>query len=142
MEKKLALSIQALILMKSLKLTREHHLIWLTFIFGFRYKGDIQPDDIEFTNFSVDRLDSGEKLTLDAPIQENIEDGVKYIVYRVKADFYEEFDFHNYPFDRQILSIRFRHNHLTRDQLIYVVDFVGMRHANSEEIFAKPLKEK
>ena len=106
----------------------------IDFYLWFRYKGDIQPDDIEFTNFSVERLDSGEKLTLDAPIQEDIEDGVKYIVYRVKADFYEEFDFHNYPFDRQVLSIRFRHNHLTRDQLIYVVDFVGMRHANSEEI--------
>lgn len=109
----------------------------IDFYLWFRYQGDFQPDNIEFTNFSVERLDSGEKLTLDEPIQQDVENGVNYVVYRVKADFYEEFDFHNYPFDRQILSIRFRHNFLTRDRLIYVVDFVGMRHANTEEILKK-----
>ena len=109
----------------------------IDFYLWFRYQGDFRPDNIEFTNFSVERLDSGEKLTLDEPIQQDIENGVKYVVYRVKADFYEEFDFHKYPFDRQILSIRFRHNFLTRDRLIYVVDFVGMRHTNVEEILQK-----
>ncbi|MEM9542684.1 MAG: ABC transporter substrate-binding protein, partial [Cyanobacteria bacterium P01_E01_bin.42] len=109
----------------------------IDFYLWFRYQGDFRPDNIEFTNFSVERLDSGAKLTLDEPIQQDIENGVKYVVYRVKADFYEEFDFHKYPFDRQTLSIRFRHNLLTRDRLIYVVDFVGMRHANVEEILRK-----
>ncbi|MBP0016400.1 MAG: ABC transporter substrate-binding protein [Cyanobacteria bacterium SBLK] len=109
----------------------------IDFYLWFRYQGDFKPDNIEFTNFSVERLDSGEKLTLDEPIQQDIENDVNYVVYRVKADFYEEFDFHKYPFDRQILSIRFRHNLLTRDRLIYVVDFVGMRHANVEEILQK-----
>ncbi|MEA5470268.1 ABC transporter substrate-binding protein, partial [Spirulina sp. 06S082] len=106
----------------------------LDFYLWFRYKGDIEPDDIEFTNYSVERLDSGEKLTLDEPIKRDRHDGVNHVVYRVKADFHEKFDFHHYPFDDQILSIRFRHHTLGQEKLIYVVDFVGMRDTNTEEV--------
>ena len=106
----------------------------LDFYLWFRYKGDVQPDDIEFTNYAVERLDSGEKLTLDEPIKKDKHDDINHIVYRVKADFHEKFDFHHYPFDRQILSIRFRHHSLSQEELIYVVDFVGMRDTNTEEV--------
>ena len=106
----------------------------LDFYLWFRYKGDIQPYDIEFTNYAVERLDSGEKLTLDEPIERDRQDGVDRVVYRVKADFHDKFDFHHYPFDRQTLSIRFRHNTLSQEELIYVVDLVGMRDTNTEEV--------
>ncbi|GAB1542024.1 ABC transporter substrate-binding protein [Scytonema sp. NUACC21] len=104
------------------------------FYLWFRYQGDVPADDIEFTNYSVERLDSGEKLSLDKPIEAGQKDGVNYKVYRVKADFTEVFDFRLYPFDRQILKIRFRNTSLTRNQLIYVVDLVGMRGADSKRI--------
>ena len=112
----------------------------MDFYLWFRYKGDVRPDEIEFTNFDVERLDSGERLTLGEPIIQGEERGVKFVVYHVKADFYERFDFHNYPFDVQSLSIKFHHSNLTKNRLIYVSDIVGMRDKNpkiARENFAK-----
>ncbi|OLT62896.1 ABC transporter substrate-binding protein [Moorena bouillonii] len=104
------------------------------FYIWFRYQGDIPADQIEFTNYGIERLDSGEKLTLKEPIDTELNDGINYKVYRVKGDFHEKFDFHDYPFDHQTLSARFRHLNLTRDKLIYVVDFVGMRDTTTEKV--------
>lgn len=115
------------------------------FYLYFRYRGNIPADEIEFTNYSTERLDSGEKLSLKKPIKEGKEAPTKgdvafrrgdinYKVYRMKADFSDIFDFHLYPFDRQTLKVKFRHANLTRDQLIYVIDTIGMRGAKSEKI--------
>ncbi|MDY6804285.1 MAG: extracellular solute-binding protein [Cyanobacteriota bacterium] len=110
------------------------------FYLWFRYKGDIDASNIEFTNYSVERLDSGEKLELSEPIETKKVDGITYELYRLKADFKEQFLFDNYPFDRQKISVRFRHAHKTRQHLIYVVDFVGLQDISSKGILKK-LKE-
>jgi branched-chain amino acid transport system substrate-binding protein len=104
------------------------------FYLWFRFQGNIKADDIEFTNYGAARLDSGETLKLNAPIDEKIVDNFTYRVYRIKADFQEKFRFDDYPFDRQQLAVRFRHNNLTRDNLIYVVDLVGMRDTVAQQI--------
>ena len=104
----------------------------IDFYLWFRYKGNINPDEIEFTNYDVERLDSGEKLTLGKPNRKGEVNGVKYAVYHMKADFYELFDFHKYPFDIQSLSIRFHHSNLTKNRLIYVIDLIGMRDKTPE----------
>ena len=104
------------------------------FYLWFRFQGDIDADNIEFTNYGTDRMDSGEKLQLDEPINQEVVDGVNYRVYRVKADFQEEFWFNDYPFDRQKLAVRFRHTNQTRDNLIYVVDVVGMRDTVAQDV--------
>lgn len=106
------------------------------FYLWFRFRGDIDADNIEFSNYGTERLDSGDKLELDAPINEEVIDGITYRVYRVQADFKEKFRFDNYPFDRQKLAVRFRHANLTRDNLIYVVDVVGMRDTVAREIIS------
>ncbi|MGB3509771.1 MAG: ABC transporter substrate-binding protein [Microcoleaceae cyanobacterium] len=104
------------------------------FYLWFRYKGNLIPDQIEFSNYGIERLDSGEQLTLGSPIQEGEENGVKYKIYRVKADFHEKFDFHHYPFDKQHLSVKFRHTELTRDELIYAIDLIGMQDLTGKEL--------
>ncbi|MEL6581370.1 MAG: ABC transporter substrate-binding protein [Cyanobacteria bacterium J06621_12] len=104
------------------------------FYLWFRFQGDVDADNIEFINYGTDRMDSGEKLELDEPIDQEEVDGVKYRVYRVKADFQEEFWFHDYPFDRQKLAVKFRHANQTRENLIYVVDVVGMRDTVAQEV--------
>ncbi|NEQ72099.1 MAG: ABC transporter substrate-binding protein [Okeania sp. SIO2C9] len=105
------------------------------FYLWFRYKGNLNPDQIEFSNYGIERLDSGERLTIGEPIQSGEENGVKYKIYRIKADFHEEFDFHSYPFDKQRLSVRFRHTELTRDRLIYAIDLIGMQNITRKELF-------
>ena len=106
------------------------------FYLWFRFQGDIAADNIEFTNYGTDRMDSGDKLELDEPIESEMIDDTTYRVYRVKADFKEKFHFNDYPFDRQKLAIRFRHTNLTRDSLIYVVDVVGMRDTVDREVIS------
>ena len=105
------------------------------FYLWFRYQGNLNPDQIEFSNYGIDRLDSGEKLTIKEPIRTGEENGVKYKIYRVKADFHEKFDFQDYPFDKQRLSVRFRHTELTRDRLIYAIDLIGMQNITGKELF-------
>lgn len=112
------------------------------FYLWFRYQGDIDADNIEFTNYGTDRMDSGDKLELDDPIQESEIDGINYRVYRVKADFKEKFRFDNYPFDSQELAVRFRHLNLTRKDLIYVVDVVGMRDTVAQDVINNWKKSK
>lgn len=97
----------------------------------FRTKSVIDSDNIEFINYGTERLGSGEKLELADPIKVEQEAGVTNKLYRIKADFQEKFDFRNYPFDRQRLSVKFRHANLTRDKLIYAIDYVGMRDKSS-----------
>ena len=106
----------------------------MDFYLWFRFRGDIDADRIEFTNYGTSRMDSGDKLELDEAIDSDEVDGIKYRVYRVKADFQEEFWFHDYPFDRQKLAVRFRHLNQTRDNIIYVVDVVGMRDTVAKEV--------
>ncbi len=58
--------------------------------------------------------------------------GMDYRAYRIKAEFREPFQFHDYPFDVQNLRIRLRHKELDRERLIFVADDIGMqRHKGS-----------
>ena len=66
--------------------------------------------------------------------KEGIRDSITEI-YRVKALFKGNFDFHAYPLDHQILSLQLRH-HQTRDTVIFAVDTQGMR----SDIFVEKVK--
>lgn len=100
------------------------------FYLWFRYQGQFQDNKIEFIN-------SVNPLTLGEPIAEKITDDLTYRAYRVKANFKGEFAFQDYPFDQQELVVRFRHANLTRENVIYVQDLVGMRQVTTEAILDK-----
>lgn len=110
----------------------------MDFYLWFRYQGkDVNPEQIEFSNFGIERLDSGERLTIGDPLKTKQQGNVDYQLYRIQADFKEEFDFRNYPFDGQTLAVRFRHTNLTRDRLIYAIDYIGMKETTTPGILAK-----
>ncbi|WP_204102435.1 MULTISPECIES: ABC transporter substrate-binding protein [Spirulina sp. CCY15215] len=107
----------------------------IDFYLWFKYREvNINPENIVFLNYDTNRLDSGETLTLNEPIEVNKNDGITHSLFQLKADFYDKFDFHNYPFDRQILSVKFQHKNLTRNRIIYVLDLAGMRDTKKNEI--------
>ncbi len=110
------------------------------FYLWFRYQGDMDASNIEFTNYSVYRLDSGEKLELSEPIETKTANGITYDLYRMKGDFKEQFVFDDYPFDSQKISVRFRHANQQRENIIYVVDVVGLEDISSQGILQR-LKE-
>jgi len=110
----------------------------IDFYLWFRFQGKhIHPEDIEFSNYNAEAMDSGEKLTLDEPLEDKVLRGSDYKLFRMKASFREEFDFHDYPFDSQTLAIRFRHRHLTKVRLLYAVDYIGMEAVTTPEILEK-----
>ncbi len=100
------------------------------FYLWFRYRGDFEPDNIEFINIKG-------KTNLGEPIIHDVIDGVTHKLYRIKTEFIGDFSFYDYPFDEQDVEIKFRHISMTRDQLLYVVDVVGIRETASQDILAK-----
>ncbi|EDN69508.1 Extracellular ligand-binding receptor [Beggiatoa sp. PS] len=92
------------------------------FYLWFRFRGDFDDTDIEFINIFDPAKNQLGKPIVDQHSKENITTRT----YRLKTQFKADFDFSKYPLDKQILPIYFRHNTLTRDKLIYVVDAQGM----------------
>jgi branched-chain amino acid transport system substrate-binding protein len=119
------------------QLDTKEAIYMLDFYIWFRFKPDndkvANPSGrfggklIEFVNI-VNPTDG----TLEKPdIEENF--SVKFDertiteIYRVKALFKGNFDFHHYPLDYQLLPLQLRHKNKTRDSLIFAVDSQGMR---------------
>ncbi|HID99560.1 MAG TPA: hypothetical protein EYP59_04630 [Thiotrichaceae bacterium] len=94
------------------------------FYIWFRFKGEFDDSNIEFVNlFKPNKNPLGEPISV---WQSPVEPEVMTRTYRVKDKFKVELDFRQYPLDQQILPLYFRHNKLTRNKLIYVIDMQGM----------------
>ncbi len=89
----------------------------LAFYIWFRYQGDIQIDNIEFLN-------AVEPITLGTPIDEVVSDGITYRAYEASGRF--KVDFFDSPYGQHNLSVSFRHRDLTRNNLMYAVDIMGI----------------
>jgi branched-chain amino acid transport system substrate-binding protein len=94
------------------------------FYLWFRHKGELDYSKIEFLN-AVEDLRLKDEL-----IMEITDQNIATRAYRIKGDFKEAFLFHDYPFDSQTLSIRFRHKKFNRERLIFVTDDIGMQRHN------------
>jgi branched-chain amino acid transport system substrate-binding protein len=91
----------------------------LDFHIWFRFQGGFNPQEIEFLN----AVDSSKKLG--EPVIDRIKDQITYRVYKVKQDFKIDFD-GNFAYKQHRLGVAFRHHELTRNNLIYVTDELGM----------------
>ncbi|RKZ38753.1 MAG: hypothetical protein DRR16_17460 [Candidatus Parabeggiatoa sp. nov. 3] len=94
------------------------------FYIWFRFKGEFDDSNIEFVN-----LFKPKKNLLGEPIsvwQSSVDPQIMTRTYRVRDQFKVDLDFRQYPLDQQILPLYFRHNKLTRNKLIYVIDMQGM----------------
>ncbi|MFN8484488.1 MAG: ABC transporter substrate-binding protein [Anaerolineae bacterium] len=92
----------------------------LDFYVWFRYRADDDATNITFINATDNNLKLG------VPIEQTTIDGMKYRLYRVRGNFKQTLDFHDYPFDRQTIGVRFQNARLPREEVIYVVDTTGM----------------
>lgn len=91
----------------------------LDFYLWFRFKGEFDDSNIEFTN-------AANEIKLDHPITETRDRDITVRAYHVKADFKSDFDFHAYPFGKQILRIHFHHLFRKKSKLIFVPDVLGL----------------
>ncbi|MBF0203155.1 MAG: mechanosensitive ion channel [Desulfamplus sp.] len=85
----------------------------------FRYRGKFNPADVEFLN-SIDGL----KLT--EPVESAEEKDISFRLYRVKAPFSLDFLDKKLSYGKQLLGLSFHHKNLNRNNVIYVVDMLGM----------------
>jgi branched-chain amino acid transport system substrate-binding protein len=91
------------------------------FYLWMRYSGADDATAIAFTNASNVSFDP----TL--PQVSQTIDGLHYSLYHVTGDFKANYDFHQYPFDQQQLTIGLQNTRLTSDHLVYVIDSQGLR---------------
>ncbi|RMD51333.1 MAG: hypothetical protein D6835_03445, partial [Candidatus Thermofonsia bacterium] len=102
----------------------------LDFYLWLRHRPGADAANIEFLN-SVTPIELGD------PIAEELTDTLHYRLWRVKAEFEGDFDYHQFPFDRQPLSVQLRHKILLRENLIYVVDELGLRETSPTAVLER-----
>ncbi len=90
----------------------------LDFDLWFRWGGQTAPTDIQFLN-AVGALELGE------PIEESVIGDLSYRRYRVSGTFKLDY-LPSDSFERHTIGPAFVHRRLTRNNLVYVVDVVGM----------------
>lgn len=84
----------------------------------FRYRGAFSPEDLHIFN--------SEPIKLDTP-EESIEnDEVQYRRYRIKRSFHMNFTDAKRSYGQHVAGISFRHRQLNHNNLMYVVDVLGM----------------
>ncbi len=97
------------------------HSFTADFFLWFRYAGPSDITEVEFPS----AFDTTFRPA--APQTSRTVDGLNYRLYRVRGEFRNDFDFHDYPFDEQRLLVRLQHPRFSREQVIYVVDTLGLR---------------
>ncbi|GEM_PF-371241 len=100
------------------------------FFLWFRHHADFEEENIGFLNL-YQPIKMLESALVDQKVQ-TVAGEMILKTYRVKGRFKADLDFRDFPLDRQVLPIRFRHNELVREKLIYVADTLGLQ-LNSEQ---------
>lgn len=89
----------------------------LDFHLWFRHRDEFKAEDIVFEN-------AVEPIQLSDPVAEMTRDGMVYRAYRTKGIF--RAGFVHAPYGEHFLGVCFRHRQLTRNNLVYAIDFAVM----------------
>jgi ABC-type branched-subunit amino acid transport system substrate-binding protein len=106
--------------------------VWLRYQKNHNFSG-VDPSDIEFPD-----LLRGEFNVTKPSESVDLKDGTTFRLWRVQGDIKNDFDFQLYPFDKQMLSIRFANTHAASEQIIYTRD----REVSDHEFKTSPLYSK
>jgi len=107
----------------------------LDFYLWFRYKGKIHPENICFLN-AAEKIDIGE------PIDQEHTKDVSYKAYHIRGRFKADFIPGVYAYKERLVGVSFCHDELTRNNLIYVADVLGMKLENRSRMVDKLKKAK
>ncbi|MBF0193350.1 MAG: mechanosensitive ion channel [Magnetococcales bacterium] len=98
----------------------EENTVDLEFSIWFRYQGAFNPADLQLINAVGD-------VSLGEPIEESIKKDLNFKLYKVKGTFRLNFSNALRPYGSQVLGLSFRHKNLSRNNIILVVDVLGIR---------------
>lgn len=90
----------------------------------FRYRGKFDPQDMEILN-------AVEPVKFGAPEESKESEDVQYRRYRIKQTFRLNFTEDKRAYNHHVAGIEFRHRLLNRNNLMYVVDVLGMPTGNA-----------
>ena len=85
----------------------------------FRYRGNFLPQDLELTN-------ANQVIKLDKPDDEQQVRDMTYRLYRLKGTFNMNFSDTRAAYGNALLGVTFSHRTLNRNNLLYVVDVLGL----------------
>ncbi len=107
----------------------------LDFNLWFRYQGEFDVSDITFLN-------ADETVKLAKPIKEYQHERINYRLYRVKAKF--KLDTFNgvRPYGKHSLGVSFVHNDMTKNNLVFVKDVVGLGNSQGSSTLTTETKSK
>ncbi len=110
-------------------LNMDEHSFYADFYIWFKWKGRIDPTNIEFVN-SIEKW-SMDKAGFDGdstPV--TLKDGSKYKIMRIEARFFHDFSMNGFPLDRHALDIQIENPDYPADSLVYLPDTasMGVRH--------------
>lgn len=107
-------------LMNLYDLNMDEHSFYADFYVWFKWKGNIDPTDIEFVNsiekWSMARGQSGDSSNM------TLKDGTHYRIYRVEGRFFHSFSLNRFPLDQHTLDIQIESPEHSADSLVYLPD--------------------
>jgi branched-chain amino acid transport system substrate-binding protein len=119
------------IIINNISYIKKNLTFLLDFNIWFRSRSDFNPQDIEFINVA-DKLEKDavviEKIEeqLKRPLKEETKNQMTYRLYRIKSYFKADFFSNDYTYKQRTLGVSFHHKSLTRNNLIYVTDVLGI----------------
>lgn len=102
-------------------LNMEEHSFYADFYIWFKWRGEIDPTNIEFVN-AIEKW-SMNNATFDGdstPVV--LQDGTKYKIFRIEARFFHPFSLNRFPLDEHQLDIQIENPEYPIEELIYVPD--------------------
>ena len=91
----------------------------IAFNLWFRWRGDLAPQDVVFTNAVA-------PIRLEKPDREQQAGDMLYRSYRVKGTFYTNYSHVERAYGSHVVGVAFRHRTLAHNNLMYVSDVLGM----------------
>ncbi len=99
------------------------------FFVWFRWKGDIDVENIDFLNGIYGIEDRTETL------REDRSGPINYICYKIKGTYLTPYDVRLFPFDTQRLPLTMSHKSKDANQIMLVLDAKNLSHAELKEIY-------
>jgi len=91
----------------------------LEFYLWFRFQGDFSTKDFSFAK-------AAGELAIEGPVERKNRNDIQHHLYKISGKFHLDPFADAPPFGRHIVGIDFRHKNLSRNNLIFVVDVLGM----------------
>ncbi|MEZ4917860.1 MAG: hypothetical protein R2792_02050 [Saprospiraceae bacterium] len=110
-------------LMNLYDLNMNEHSFCADFYIWFKWKGEINPCEIEFVN-SIEKWDMHFETSGDGS-DSLLSDGSNYRIFRVEGRFFHSYKLNRFPLDRHQLDIQIEHPEFDSSELVFVPDRNG-----------------